>query len=92
MTPQDFSQVSVSNQNELPNDVSNSINNLVNYVTSKIADKIKSEINLSTSDPSNMQNGFNAVNYASEQIARGGKRTRRFIITKKHKTNKKYSK
>jgi hypothetical protein len=92
MTPQDLSQVSVSNQNDLPSDVSNSFNVVVDYMTSKIADKIKNDMNLSTSDPSNMQNGFNAVSDAAEQIARGGKRTRRFRLTKKHKTNKKHSK
>lgn len=72
--------------------MSNSFNVVVDYMTSKIADKIKNDMNLSTSEPSNMQNGFNAVDEATEQMAKGGKRTKKFRLTKKHKTNKKHNK
>ena len=75
--------------NELPNDISKSLNDVVDYVSSKIADKIKNDINLSNnnSETSNMQNGFNAVNEATEQMTKGGKKRKKFRLTKKRKNN-----
>jgi hypothetical protein len=77
----------------LPKDVSTSINNVMNYVTSQIVDKIKlDKIYDNNNEKSYMQNGFNAVNDATEQMANpptGGTKKRKFRLTKKRTTNKK---
>jgi hypothetical protein len=53
---------------ELPEDVSKSINTVMDFVTSKIANKIN--INTPSNDgESNVQNGFNAVNEATEKMS-----------------------
>ena len=80
-----------SNQNELPEEVSVSINNVMNYVTSQIVDKIKLESNMNNNEALSMQNGFNAVEQATETMAnntKGGTRKRGFRLTKRRKTIK----
>ena len=76
-----------SPSNELPSDISKSLNDVVDYVSSKIADKIKNDMNISNSQQINMQDGFNSVNEATEQMAKGGKKTKKFRLTKKRKNN-----
>ena len=77
------------NQNELPQEVSVSINNVMNYVTSQIVDKIKQGTDMNSNETSSMQNGFNAVNEATETMSNaniGGTRKQKFRLTKKRKT------
>jgi hypothetical protein len=85
----------IGTKDELPEDVSKSINTVMDFVTSKIANKININIpsNVSESNIQNVQNGFNAVNEATEkmassQIQNAGKR-KKFRLTKKSRTQTK---
>jgi hypothetical protein len=59
------------------------------FVTSKVADKIKNDMNQDPNSPQNpgMQNGFDAVNAATETMASPGTqnagRKKKFRLTKK---------
>ena len=78
-------------KHELPEDVSKSINTVMDFVTSKIANKININIpsNVSESNIQNVQNGFDAVNEATEKMSstqsnsqNAGKK-KKFRLTKK---------
>ena len=53
-------------------------------MSEKISDKVAANISSGTEGP---QNGFRAVNAATEKMASsGGKKSRKFKVTKKNKT------
>ena len=64
--------------------LTNSIDNIITYMSDKISDKVAANISNGTEGP---QNGFRAVNAATEKMASsGGKKSRKFKVTKKNKT------
>jgi len=86
-----FENVDKKYNDELPEDVSKSINTVMDFVTSKIANKIN--INIPSNEgESNIQNGFNAVNEATEQMAssqtQNAGRKQKFRLTKKSRKSK----
>ena len=64
--------------------LTNSIDNIITYMSDKISDKVAANI---STGPDGAQNGFSAVNNATEKMASsGGKKSRKFKLTRKNKT------
>jgi hypothetical protein len=69
----------------------NSLTNVVDYITDVVSDRVSQNVTASQFGEK-PQNGFDAVNAAAEMMAKSGgkrKKTRKFKLTKKNKTNKK---
>ena len=92
LTPMELENNETStSEPELPEEVSKSINTVMDFVTSKIANKININIpsNVSESNIQNVQNGFDAVNEATEKMSSTQSQTqnagkkKQFRLTKK---------
>ena len=86
--------------NLLPENVSESLNTVLNYLTNEITNQVTENISLNTNNnPVNIQNGYDAVNQATEIMAtsnnrgnnlEGGKiKRKKFRITKKSRKSPK---
>ena len=87
--PQNSKDFVIENEG-LPEEVSKSINTVVNYVTNEIASKIM--INTNTNQNATIQNGFDAVNEANDKFftqQNGGKKQKKFRLTKKSRSQAK---